>query len=174
MGATGEPTGRKRDDPFTRLHRLEVLGQIANLLVAVAIHARRRHGHCCGGVPMSAEPTGRASEGPRCLCSWNGEKWLTPPSCPYHGIRHLRERFADVIAAEPYSVFADLREAEQRAAEATQRLEEAAKVIGWIRRDRREPDKVLMYCDTFLARESSEGVSSGPDGTDESERNEHG
>jgi hypothetical protein len=37
MGATGEPTGRKRDDPFTRLHRLEVLGQIANLLVAVAI-----------------------------------------------------------------------------------------------------------------------------------------
>jgi hypothetical protein len=63
-------------------------------------------------------------------------------------------------------------QAEQRAAVASQRLEEAAKVIGWIRRDRREPDKVLMYCETVLARESSEEPSSGPDGTDESERNE--
>lgn len=60
-----------------------------------------------------------------CLCSKSADgQWITPPSCPFHGVRHLRERNADRIQVTPQDIYGDLEQAEARLREAVEALEE--------------------------------------------------
>jgi hypothetical protein len=110
------------------------------------------------------------------LRTWLKAEELLPDDLPdpQSFDRLLRERLTPAVVERA-------EHAEQRAAEASRRLEEAEAALvseghgdaGGFHRG----DHVLAAscpgCQA-LARESSEGVSSGPDGTDESERSEHG
>jgi hypothetical protein len=111
------------------------------------------------------------------------------------GLREKAEGELRVVTVERDESRRNLRawkrraeEVTERAAEASQRLEEAEAALKAIcglpcsYPDDPNEDQALALsfakaqevAGAFLARESSEGVSSGPDGTDESERNEHG